>query len=95
MALAYTVIGASLIGYGIWNTLLSKYPTASVGPFAMLVPVVGVLAAWIALGELPTPTEAVGATVLLCGVAVTVVLGRRRNRRTAALDAATETVAAR
>lgn len=83
LALAYTVLGASLVGYGIWNTLLSKYPTASVGPFAMLVPVVGVLAAWIALDELPTPTETVGAVILLIGVAATVVLGRRRGRSAA------------
>ncbi|MEJ7647860.1 MAG: EamA family transporter [Nakamurella sp.] len=83
LAVAYTVLGASLVGYGIWNTLLSKYPTASVGPFAMLVPVVGVLAAWIALDELPTPTEAIGAVILLIGVAATVVLGRRRTRLSA------------
>lgn len=92
LALAYTVLGASLVGYGIWNTLLSKYPTASVGPFAMLVPVVGVLAAWIALDELPTPTEAIGAVILLIGVAATVVLGRRRSRLSARSDR-TSTVA--
>lgn len=73
----FTAYAASLLGYGIWNTLLARYPASMVGPFAMLVPVVGFLAAWIVLDELPTPVEVVGGMLLLAGVAGAVVLGRR------------------
>lgn len=55
LSTAYTAVAASLIGYGIWNTLLAKYPTSAVVPFTLLVPVVGILAAWAVQGELPTP----------------------------------------
>ncbi len=34
----YTAWLASLVGYGIWNTLLARYPASAVVPFTMLVP---------------------------------------------------------
>ena len=60
----FTAYISSLLGYGIWNTLL--------------VPVAGLLAAWAAQGEIPTPVEAVGGGLLLAGVAITTL--RRRTR---------------
>jgi len=65
----YTVIAASLFGYGTWNSLLSRYPVASVVPFTLLVPVAGIASAWIVLGQAPTGAELLGGVVLLAGVA--------------------------
>ena len=76
----YTAWLASLVGYGIWNTLLGSYPAAAVAPFSLLVPPVGMLAAWFTLGETPTPAEVVGGALLLLGVAV--ASGAMRPRRT-------------
>jgi O-acetylserine/cysteine efflux transporter len=74
----YTAWLASLVGYGIWNTLLARYPASAVVPFTMLVPPVGMLAAWLALDEVPNTAELVGGVVLLLGVATTTgVVGRR------------------
>ncbi|MBM9468523.1 EamA family transporter [Nakamurella leprariae] len=74
---AFTAYAASLLGYGMWNTLLARYPASMVGPFAMLVPVIGFLAAWVVLDELPTTVEVIGGVLLLAGVAATALLGRR------------------
>jgi O-acetylserine/cysteine efflux transporter len=65
----YTVIGASLFGYGTWNSLLSRYPVGSVVPFTLLVPVAGITSAWIVLGQSPTAVEILGGLILLAGVA--------------------------
>ncbi|GAA3707944.1 O-acetylserine/cysteine exporter [Terrabacter ginsenosidimutans] len=73
---AYTAYLSSLVGYGIWNTLLGRYPVAKVTPFAMLVPVFGMAAAAVAFDERPHPLELAGGLVLLVGVAVAVT--RRR-----------------
>ncbi len=73
---AYTAYLSSLVGYGIWNTLLGRYPVARVTPFAMLVPVFGMAAAAVAFGERPHALELAGGIVLLVGVAVAVT--RRR-----------------
>jgi O-acetylserine/cysteine efflux transporter len=40
-------------------------------PFALLVPVVWMLAAWLVQGETPTLAETVGGVLLLAGVAAT------------------------
>lgn len=75
----YTAVFASLVGYGIWNRLLSLYPSSDVVPFTLLVPVVGMTAAWLVLNEIPTPAEILGGLILLLGVA-TAVLGATRKR---------------
>ncbi len=78
----YTAWLASLVGYGIWNTLLARHPAAAVVPFTMLVPVVGLTTAWLVQGEVPNGWETVGGALLLLGVAVTTgVLDPRRLRR--------------
>ncbi len=67
----FTAYLASLVGYGIWNTLLAKYPAGSVVSFALLIPIFGMTAAWIALHEQPNAWELVGGAFLLVGVAIT------------------------
>ena len=81
----YTAVFASLVGYGIWNRLLAGHPSSAVVPFTLLVPVVGMSAAWLVLAEVPSPTEVAGGLLLLGGVATAVLTspGRRRQRRKA------------
>lgn len=77
----YTAWLASLVGYGIWNTLLARHPTAAVVPYTMLVPVVGLSTAWLVQGEAPNGWEAAGGALLLLGVAITTgVLALRPHR---------------
>jgi O-acetylserine/cysteine efflux transporter len=74
----YTVVFASLFGYVVWNGLLARYPAGAVVPFILLVPVVGILAAWVVQDEVPTGLEATGGLVMLSGVAIASVRLRRR-----------------
>ena len=73
LSTVYTAYLASLVGYGIWNTLLARHATALVVPFTLLIPPVGMFSAWIVQGEQPGPAEAIGGLVLLAGVAVTAI----------------------
>ena len=45
IGLAYTVLIGTIVGSGIWTWLLARHPAGVVGPFSMLVPVVGMGAA--------------------------------------------------
>jgi O-acetylserine/cysteine efflux transporter len=74
----YTAGLSSLVGYGIWNHLLARYPTSAVVPFSLLIPIVGILAAWIVVNEQPTLTEIVGGAVMLVGLAIAVLVFRPR-----------------
>ena len=40
LVLAYLAFGATILGYGLWSRLLSRYPASQVAPFSLLVPVV-------------------------------------------------------
>lgn len=66
----YTAGLASLVGYGIFNTLLSRNPSAAVVPWILLVPPVAIGSAWALLDEVPSTGELVGGAVLVLGVAV-------------------------
>ncbi len=78
-ARSYTAVLASLVGYGIWNHLLARYPTSAVVPFALLVPVVGIVAAWIVVNEQPPSlSELIGGAVMLAGLAIASLVTNRR-----------------
>ncbi|PFH11696.1 O-acetylserine/cysteine efflux transporter [Collimonas sp. PA-H2] len=50
-AVFYQSYPNTIVGYGIWTILMRKYPAATVAPFSLLVPLVGMLSAAILLGE--------------------------------------------
>lgn len=66
----YTAGLASLVGYGVFNGLLARNPSAAVVPWILLVPPVAIGSAWLLLGEQPTTAELVGGGVLVAGVLV-------------------------
>lgn len=70
LGLLYTVLPATVLGSGLWTWLMTRYPAGAVAPFSMLVPVTGLTAAWLVLGELPNAVELVGAAVVVTGVLV-------------------------
>jgi O-acetylserine/cysteine efflux transporter len=68
--LAYTVLVGTVLGSGLWATLMSRNPSSSVAPFSMLVPVVGIGAAWLLLGEATSATELAWGALVVGGVPV-------------------------
>ncbi|MCQ4269645.1 EamA family transporter [Pseudomonas kuykendallii] len=72
LALVYLAFGATILGYGLWSRLLSRYPTGQVAPFSLLVPVIGLSSsAWL-LGEHLSAVQVVGATVVMLGLLINV-----------------------
>ncbi len=64
----YTAVLASLVGYGVFNTLLSRNPSSAVVPWVLLAPVVAMASAWLLLGQRPNLAETVGGLVMVGGV---------------------------
>ena len=75
-AVLYVAVASTVIGYSIWGALLSRHPAAQVTPFALGIPVVGILVAGVVLGEQVTVTEGISGAVILLGIALA-VLGPR------------------
>ena len=74
----YTAGLCSLIGYALFNRLLSRYPSGYVVPWILLAPVVAMASAWALLGEAPGAAELSGAALLVVGVLVAQGVVRRR-----------------
>ena len=66
--LIYTVVVATIIGSGVWSWLMSRNPAGVVAPFSMLVPVVGMSAAFVVFGERVSIGELCGAVLVIIGV---------------------------
>lgn len=66
--LLFTIVFGTVVGSSIWVWLMARHPAGTVAPFSMLVPVVGILAAWLVLGETPAFGELVGGVLVIGGV---------------------------
>jgi len=78
LGLLYVVLISTVFGYGVWTQLLAKYPSSTVAPFSMLVPPVGVAAAWLVFGEVPDLLELIAGAVVVGGVLFASGLGKKR-----------------
>ncbi|MFD3510851.1 EamA family transporter [Nocardia sp. NPDC058666] len=66
-AVAYIAILATVCGSGLWTYLMSRYPAGTVAPLSLLVPVVGIAAAWAVLDEQPSMFALLGGAVVIAG----------------------------
>lgn len=81
-SVAYLAFVSTLLGYGLWTRLLQRYPTTTVAPLSLIVPVVGLLSAMALLSEFPSGQQWLGTLGVLLGMLVNQFGGRwRRERR--------------
>jgi uncharacterized membrane protein len=69
LAIAGIVIGPQLLGHTVFNLLLQVLPATTVAVAILAEPVGAGLLAWLVLGELPPALFALGAPLVLLGVA--------------------------
>jgi len=72
LVLAYLAFGATILGYGLWSRLLSRYPASQVAPFSLLVPVVGISSSALLLGERLGTLQMMGAALVMAGLLINV-----------------------
>lgn len=89
-SIVYLSLLATILGYGGWSYLLSRYETSVVAPLSLLVPVFGLLSAWILLGESLSLYQIIGVIVIAMGLVINVFgknwFGVRRVAKAPALD---------
>ena len=68
LVLVYLAFGATILGYGLWSRLLSRYPASQVAPFSLLVPVVGLTSSALLLDERLSSLQLVGALLVMLGL---------------------------
>ena len=76
LSLAYLGWAATVLGYGMWTSLLKRYPANRVAPFSLGVPLVGMAAGLWVLDEVVTAWQWAGVACVVLAL-VCVVLGPR------------------
>lgn len=76
VSLAYTVYASTHFGYGGWAWLLSKYPMATIAPFALLCPTVALVCSSYFLGETFNFWKLLATDLVISGLTVN-VFGQR------------------
>jgi len=82
-ALAFNAVGGMAIATLLWLYILYRLPATISSLSSLVVPIVGVLAAWVQLGEQPSLAEGMGMILILVGIALLVVPQRRAQPITA------------
>lgn len=75
--LLWQTVGNTLLGYGLWNMLLSRYSAAVITPWAMLVPVFGMAASALFLGEPMQWWKWAAAMLIISGLSINLWSTRR------------------
>ena len=69
-AVAWQSVGNTMFGYAVWGWLLSRYPTATVAPMSLLVPVFGMAASAVVLHEALPSWKLAAAGLVMAGLAL-------------------------
>lgn len=80
-ALFYNVVLAGALGWLLWVYSLHHLPTWIAGFGALLVPGIGVLSAWLVLGETPGPVKQLGIGLILSALLIITLYQRRARQR--------------
>ncbi|HYN83635.1 MAG TPA: EamA family transporter [Pyrinomonadaceae bacterium] len=80
-ALAYLVVFGSIVAYGSYTYAMQKLPLSIVSTYTYINPVIAILLGWLVLGEELTWRMALGASVIIGGVALVKAAPRLSSRR--------------
>jgi O-acetylserine/cysteine efflux transporter len=70
LGVAYSTLISSIIGYGLWNWLITHFPVSRVMPFGLLMPVFGIFFGSVLFGEMPSERLLLGGALTMVGVAI-------------------------
>ena len=80
LALAFSTIFATAIGWWLWTYVLARTPAGIAGLNSLGIPVVAVLASALQLGERPPPLELAGMLTIAVALALLAWLGLNRGQ---------------
>jgi drug/metabolite transporter (DMT)-like permease len=78
LALIYNVGPASAVAFLLWFMLQQRIEANVLSLIVLIVPLVGIAAGWLQLGERPSTPDAIGMALILTGIAVMVLSQRRK-----------------
>lgn len=78
-AVVYLAAVATVLAYSMWARLLKRHPAGKVAPFSLLVPVVGLYAAWVVFDERLGALQWIGVATVAAGLLINNFWSRLRS----------------
>jgi O-acetylserine/cysteine efflux transporter len=75
-SVCYIVYVSTWIGYGVWSKLIKEHPIATVVPFTLLVPVVGLFSSVLVLGEPLQSWKVFAGLLVITGLFINIIGSR-------------------
>ena len=72
-AVLWQAVGNTLFGYGMWGWLIARHGTGPVVPFALLVPIFGIGASALVMGEALPVWKLAGSGLIMVGLAISLL----------------------
>jgi O-acetylserine/cysteine efflux transporter len=80
VAAAYLGLLGTIVGYALWIKALSLFDAATVAPFSLMIPVVGLTTGYIVFSETLTMAEVIGSGLIIAGLLIHIVGTARASR---------------
>ena len=77
-ALFFNILPANALAWLFWLYIVSRLPAGVTGLSALVIPVIGMSAAWLQLGERPSSLEGTGMALILLALSVLSIRGLLR-----------------
>jgi O-acetylserine/cysteine efflux transporter len=78
MAVLFIGLGGNVVAYGLWTGLLNRHPASRVAPFSLGVPIIGLAAGMVLLGERVNAWQWGGIVLVMSALWFVVRPGGRR-----------------
>ncbi len=82
-ALLYNIGPSNALAWFLWLWIVVRLPVSISSLNSLAIPIIGVLAAWLQLGERPTPVESTGMLLVFIALALLALAARRQRVRNA------------
>jgi O-acetylserine/cysteine efflux transporter len=69
-AVAFSAIGATVVGHGLGNYLIRHYPVSTIAPYYLLVPVFAIILGIVFWGDVITLELMIGGAMVMSGVTI-------------------------
>lgn len=79
-ALAYNAVFASAIAYLLWIFVLRHMPARDASMGTLANPIIGIVAAWLQLGEAPSTMEAIGMAIVVAALVMLALTSGEQKR---------------
>jgi O-acetylserine/cysteine efflux transporter len=78
LGVAYSALGASLVGHGVLYVLVQRHPVAQITPYLLLTPVFALVLGVLVWGDRPGARLWIGALLVLLGVLIVALRQRAK-----------------